>query len=75
MRGMQPFGADDLMHRDLLTVDVSQAHGDDVTPMEATDTPPTTTSSAPRTTKRGRRADSERAGKHPCRRLTREVRG
>ena len=62
--------------RDILTANVSQAHGDDVTPMEAADaTPPTTTSSAPHTTTRGRRANSERAGKRPRRRLTREVRG
>ena len=40
--------------RDLLTADVSQTHGDDIIPMEATDTPPTTTCSAPRTTKRRR---------------------
>ena len=41
--------------------------------MGATDTPPITTSWDPRTTKRGRHADSERAGKRPRRRLTRGV--
>jgi len=55
--------------------DVSQARRDDVTPMEVTDKPSTTTSRAPRTTKRGRRADSEWAGKSPRRRLNRVDRG
>ena len=51
--------------RYLLTADVSHAHFDDVTLMEATDTTPTTTSWAPRTTKRGRHTYYERAGKAP----------
>ena len=61
--------------RNLLTTNVSQAHGDDVTPMATVDTTPPTTSSAPGTTSRGRREESERAAKRPRRRLTSGVRG
>ena len=62
-------------HRDRLIADVSQANAHVVSPMEATDIPPTTTSISPRTTKRGRRADFERSGKRSRRRLTRGVCG
>jgi len=57
-----------------LTVDVPQAHVDVVTPMEATDTPLATTSTAPRSTKRGRRVYSEVVGKRHDRRVSRRAR-
>jgi len=59
----------------LIVADVPQANVDVVYPLEATDTPPTTTPIAPRATKRGRHVNSERSGKHPRRRLPRGVRG
>ena len=61
--------------RDRLIADVPQANVDVVSPLEATDTPPTTTPIAPRATKRGRHEDSERSRKRPRRRLPRGVRG
>ena len=61
--------------RDRLIADLPQANVDVVYPLEATDIPPTTTSTAPRDTKRGRREDSERSGKRSRRHLPREVRG
>jgi len=65
--------------RDLLTVEVHEAPrpeiSDVVTPVEAPGIRPTRTSTAPRTTKRGRRAESETAGKLPRRRLSRRDRG
>jgi hypothetical protein len=61
--------------RDRLIADVPQANDDVVSPMEATDIPPTTTHIAPLATKRGRHVDSERYGKRPRRRLPRGVFG
>ncbi len=64
---------------DLLTAEVPEAPRpeiyDVVTPVEAAGIPPTRTSTAPRTAKRGRRAESETAGKLPRRRLSLRVRG
>ncbi len=61
--------------RDRLIVDVPQANVDVVSPLEATDTPPTTTPIAPRATKLGRHVDFERSGKRPRHRLPRGARG
>jgi biotin synthase-like enzyme len=63
------------IQRDRLINDVPQANVDVVSPLEATDTSPTTTHITPRATKRGRRVDSKRSGKRPRRRLPRGVRG
>jgi hypothetical protein len=60
--------------RNRLTADVPQAHVDIVTPMEATDMPLATTSTAPRSTKRGRRVYSEVVGKRHDRRVSRRAR-
>ena len=60
--------------RNLSTADVPQAHVDVLTPIEATDVPLATTSMAPRSTKRGRRVDSEVVRKHHDRRVSRRAR-
>jgi hypothetical protein len=59
--------------RDRVTADVPEANVDDVSPMVATGMPPATTSTAPRTTKRGRRVDLELVGKRSRRRVSRRV--
>ena len=60
-------------HRNRLIADVPQANVDVVSPVEAIDIPPTTTSIAPRATKSERREGSERSSKRPRRRLPRGV--
>ncbi len=57
--------------RDRVTANVPEANVDDVTLMVATGMPKTST--APRTTKRGRRVDPEQVGKRSRRRVSRRV--
>ena len=61
--------------RDRLTAVVSQLFAYVVTPVEATDIPPSRSSTVSWTSKRGRRVDSDLVVARHRRRLTRQVRG